>query len=322
MGGLSFQNFFILEQALGNHLAAIAINNLLGPQASGVTFYVDGSGIALPGGTLPNDLNQGTSQTSAFKTIGRALDAVVGGRGDLIVIAPASYDEAVVIDRSKGGVTLLGNGTQGSIGIAPSTAAAKALVNNADSVTLINIDMAGNTTATYGCFSTGSQFRAINCKFEGTDTSGAACGVGPGSVAQVAAGTAGNCGDVKFINCEFAWTYNGLAFVASDYGAATQVEVISPWYHNNSNTCVIGVPGAFGIGSVRNLNHKNGSLGRMEDGTAPSDFVNVNTAFDTGIFCDNFIAIATNAVADLKVGAKVLWVANATEAGFSTARPA
>lgn len=298
------------------------MNNLLGPQASGVTWYVDGSGIALPGGTLPSDLNQGTSQSSAFKTIGAAITASVGGRGDLIVIASGAYDETVTIPATKSEITLLGNGGQGSIGIAPSTAAAKALINNADGVTLINIDMAGHTTATYGCFSTGSRFNAYGCKFEGADTSGAALGIGPGTAAQVSAGTAGNAGAIKLINCEFAWTYNGLALVTSDYGTPTQVEVIGSWYHNNSNTCVMGVPAAFGIGSVRNLNHKGGSLGRMEDGTAPADFINVNAASDTGIFTDNSIAIATNAAADIKVGAKILWVANATEAGWSTARPA
>ncbi len=38
--------------------------------------------------------------------------------------------------------------------------------------------------------------------------------------------------------------------------------------------------------------------------------------------CPEFISIATNASADIKVGAAIMWVANATEAGFSTARPA
>jgi hypothetical protein len=93
-------------------------------------------------------------------------------------------------------------------------------------------------------------------------------------------------------------------------------------FQNVSSTCVIGTPGAFGIDSVRNLEVTNCVFDRMEDGTKPSDFVNVNGATDTGVFATNSFAIATNAAADLKVGAKVLWVANATEAGFSVARPA
>lgn len=253
-------------------------------------------------------------------TVASAISQTEAGRGDVIYIF-GSIDEAVTVPRTTSNLTIIGGNTKQSSAIAPSTASAVALTVDADDVTLINLDIASGTSAANAFRGTGSRIRAIGCKFEGADTSGNAFGYGPGSVAQVNAGTAGHGGDLQLIDCEFAWTFNGISFIASDYGAATQLLIKNALFHNNSNTCLIGTPGAFGIGSVRNLNVVDSVFDNMEDGTAPSDFVNVNTAFDTGTFSGNRFALATNASADLKIGAGILWMANATEAGWSTARP-
>ena len=58
-----------------------------------------------------------------------------------------------------------------------------------------------------------------------------------------------------------------------------------------------------------------------EDGTAPTDYVKVDRAGDTGMITGCRFSIATNASADLKIAAGIMWVANATEAGWTTARP-
>lgn len=271
-------------------------------------------------GTNGVDGNSGTSSDQAMKTIQAAVDERQADT--VILVAPGAYDETVTIARGTGPLTIMGMGNQGDVGIAPSTLAARGMTNNEDDVTLINIGVAGESTADFACFSTGSRFRTIGCKIEGVDTSGAALGIGPGSVAQVNAGTAGNCGDVNLYNTELAWSFNGLAFVASDYGVPTQVFVDGLRVHNVSGTEIISVPGAFGIGAVRNLMCQNFLLEAMEDGTNPSDFIAVNGTGDTGIFTKGSIAIPTNASADIKIAAGVMWVANGTEAGLSTARPA
>lgn len=266
-----------------------------------------------------------------FPTLQLAVDsgAIVPYRGDEILVAPGVLDETVTIPGTNvltgtqnGGFKIIGLGGRGDCAVAPSTAGAKAVVNNADDVTIINLDMAGNTTATSALFSTGSRLRLVDCKVEGVDTSGAAITLAPGSVAQVAAGTAGNCGDVDLGNVEICWSKNGLELKASDYGVPTQVVMTGARIHNVDGTEIIGTPGAFGIDSVRNLEVVDCILDRMEDGTKPSDFIDVNGATDTGLVTGCRIALATNAVADLKVGAGILWVANMTEAGVSTARPA
>lgn len=267
-----------------------------------------------------NDGNTGLSANAAMQTIGAAV--AIAQSLDVILIVAGSYDEAVVIPRTIDGLTLVGLGNLGVVGIAPSTAGAIGLTYHADDVTLINVGVAGESTATHALFGSGSRFRAYNCKIEGVDTSGSAWGFGPGTVAQVAAQTRGNSGDIKCVNCEFAWSKNGIEFIASDYGVPTQVEIINPLFHNIDGTEMLGTPGAFGIGSVRNLECLFGCFDNMEDGTKPSDFININTAFDTGIFRGNAFALATNASADLKIGAGIKWVANYTEAGSSTARPA
>lgn len=268
---------------------------------------------------LPSDPDGKQRFFSGATAVQDAVTASEGGQGDVVALLPGSYDEAVTVPLAKWGLTIVGLGTGASI--APSATAAIGLTINAQNVSLINLGVAGGTTATYALRATGNGLKAIGCKFEGADTSGSAVGFGPGSVAAVTAGTAGHGGDAKFLGCEFAWSYNGLALVASDYGAATQVEVKGGLFHNLSNIEIIGVPGAFGIGSARNLEVTDSVFDNMEDGTAPSDFVKVDDALDTGIFSGNRFALATNAAANLKIGAGVLWVANATEAGWSTARP-
>jgi hypothetical protein len=272
------------------------------------------------GGTLANDGNDGLGTASPLATIQRAVNIALPN--SVILVAPGSYAETVTIAHGAGPLTIVGLGNRGDAGIAPTTAAAKGLVNNSNDITLINLGVAGHSTATSALINTGSRLSLIGCKLEGVDTSGAALTTGPGSVAAVAAHTAGNSGDILVQDCEFAWSFNGLELKTSDYGTPTQIYVKDCRFQNVSSTCVIGTPGAFGIDSVRNLEVTNCVFDRMEDGTKPSDFVNVNGATDTGVFATNSFAIATNAAADLKVGAKVLWVANATEAGFSVARPA
>lgn len=281
------------------------------PSNVGTYWFVDG--------TTGVDGNSGTDPSQAFATIQYAVDR--RGPNDVILVAAGAYDETVTISRGVGPLTIVGLGNQGDVGIAPSGLLARGMTNNEDDVTLINVGVAGESTADFALRSTGSRLRLVSCKLEGVDTSGAALGIGPGSVAQVNAGTAGNCGDVNLYNVELAWSFNGLAFVASDYGVPTQIFIDGLRVHNVSGTEMISVPGAFGIGGVRNLMCTNGLFEAMEDGTNPSDFVAVNGTGDTGIITKCSFAIATNASADLKIAAGVMWVANATEAGWSTARP-
>lgn len=245
--------------------------------------------------------------------------------GGVIYLAPGVYAETVTIPRSKGSLTIVGTGNPGDVAIVPAVAGTRALTFNNDGLTVYNIDFAADVTADFGVFGTGSRYRFYGCKFEqdgGPGVANALVGVGPGSVANNALSVTGHSGDGLFAGCEFAWGFNGLATVASDYGQATEVRVEDCWFHDVSGTHIITVPGAFGIGSVGGLACRDNQFSRDEAGAKPSDYIKVDDAADTGFFDGNRFALATNTSADLKIGAKVFWGANATEAGWSTARPA
>lgn len=269
-----------------------------------------------------NDGNSGLSFNSALETIGAAV--AMAKALDVLCIMPGSYNEQIVIPRSVGALTIVGLGNQGDVGI-DATGLDRdptALNFHNDDLTLINIDIEGDIESSNAAIGDGSRFRAYNCKFEGATDGGSALSIGPGSVAAIGAGTAGRSGDTKLYNCEFAFSAIGLSLVASDFGVPTQVYISNPLFQNISNTEILGVPGAFGIGSVRNIECLFGCFDNMEDGTKPADYINVAGALDTGIFRGNAFALATNAAADLKIGAGIKWVTNYTEAGSSTARPA
>lgn len=71
-------------------------------QADAVTFYVD------PGHGHTNDNNDGTNPNAPLTTLGQALTNAVNGRGDVIWVAPASYNPTGPITVNKSDVKILG----------------------------------------------------------------------------------------------------------------------------------------------------------------------------------------------------------------------
>lgn len=271
-------------------------------------------------GTTGIDGNSGLDTEESFKTIQYAVDQ--SNSNDVILIAPGSYDETVTISRTLTGLALVGLGNLGDVRIAPTTVNAGGLIFNADNVTLINMVIDGEAGATASVTGSGSRFRAYSCRFEGSETAGAGFITRAGTVAQIAAGTAGTAVDVNFYNCEFARSFYGFTMLPNDSGVPKQVLLQSCRMHNISNTHILGSTLGMGMGSVRNLEVIDCWFDVDESGVKPADYINVSTAFDTGLFKENSFALATNAAADLKIGAGIFWVANSTEAGVSTARPA
>lgn len=266
-----------------------------------------------------NNNNSGLASDEAFSTIQQAVDA--SSPNDAIEVAQGFYDEQVVIARSHGALTIIGAGGRGSTGIESTGAGLIALTYHNDDLTLVNFGVSAESTANYAMTGTGSRLRTYGCKLEGVDNHGACLGVGPGSVANIGLNTAGKGSDILLVDTECAWAFNGLALIASDYGVPTEVFTQNCRFHNISNIHIIGVPGAFGIGSVRNFELKSGTHDRDENGNLPAKFIQLSGALDSGIIGDNYFAIATNAIAKFSIGAKMFWVANKTEAGSSTARP-
>lgn len=265
------------------------------PVKSGTAFFVDG--------TDGSNNNTGASWEAAKATIAAAITAA--STGDTIYIAAGSYDEEVTI--AKAGLTLVGAANRGSVGIAPTATNATAMTINANGVTLVNVGCEGDGTGG-GLHVEGNirRFRAFGCKIEGGTFA-----------AKLESTAAGSVGDTRFEDCEFAWTGTALHFVVSGAGdPVTQTYLRNCLFHNYT---------AAGINvdtvHTADLWVEDCFFARQEDGTEPTDYVLASVASTTGFFSGNRFATATNAAAVLTIAAGVIWAANATEAGWSTARP-
>lgn len=265
-----------------------------------------------------NNALDGLSTDTPFLNWQTACDAA--SPGDTIYGAPGVYDETVTIRVGKK-LTLIGLGGRGSVRISPTDAAAVGLTVNSDDVTLMNITVDGDDTAAYACRVYGDRFRAYSCKFMGTTTSGYTFGMGPQTVANIALFGMGSGADGLLVDCQFTDSYDGVMVIASDAGAATKWRLEKCSWRNVSNIC-LGKDDVAEQGGGKNVEVVDCNFGNMEDGTQPADYIDMDASGYTGYVTGCSFALPTNAAADLKIAATVMWMANATEAGWSTARPA
>jgi len=230
--------------------------------------------------------------------------------GDIVVVSPGAYNETVTVNKR---LTIVGLGGRGAAFIEPSTAGAEGMQVTADDVTLINLGVASDDTGSYALnLNAVSRFRAHGCKFE--------CASGASTICALLDGTATDqVGDALFSDCEFAWAAQGIVADASAYGVPTQIFVEGCKFHNIT-TAHIAENDADAW--FTNLIVSDCVFEGDEAGAEPTDYIVVDHASSSGLFSGNRFAIATNATAKLTIGAQVMWVANATEAGWSTARPA
>lgn len=305
----------------GNMIAALhklgsELDSILALPGPGRSLYVD----PVNGG---NGSNDGLSKESAFSTLTYALTKCKAF--DTIYLLPGQYDESAVIvvprvDSLTGAalnnLRIIGLGGRGSAYIEPSTEDQSGLDVRADDVTLVNVGVAGeDETSAFALTVTGSRFRAYGCKFEGGLDQAI---VGPGTAAQETAGTHGRGGDILFRDCEFAWGTNGLVIKSSDYGAATQVRVQDCWFHNLTGEC-LDENDAGAVGAGRQINVQNCVFENAEDGTAPSKYVDLDSAGTTGALINNVFVTTVHASAKIGLAAGVLYVGNfAQEEGPAT----
>lgn len=302
--GLSRDSKKRLDYALAGESASDELESLLAGLTFGTNYFVDGAN--------GDDGADGDSLQSPFATIQEAVDSA--SAGDVIYIAPGDYDEAVVIVTDN--LTLVGLGGKGAVSIVPSASNATAIKidgttasGRVEEVTLVNIGGECNGTGS-GLHVKGNirRFRAYGSKFEG------------GANALKLESTAeGSVGDSQFIDCEFAWATTAVLIAVSGAGdPVTQTLFKNCLFHNYAARGIY-VTDTF----TADLWVKDSFFGFEENGTAPSnEFVKADIASSSGMFAGNFFATATNASSVLAIASGIMWVANATEAGFSTARPA
>jgi len=242
-----------------------------------------------------------------YNTIAAALAAMVSG--DVLLLGPQAYAEGnLTIPAAASGITIVGASNRGKTTIEPVATGDEGLQVLADDVTLVNVGITKGATADYALnIKACARFRAYGCKFEGDGV----CVLLDGSATDQAA-------DVLFEDCEFAWCGSAILFDDSAYGYPTQIRIKNCWFHNYTT---VGV-GLAASGGVVNLELTNCVFDNNEDASAPTDYIKVDRAGDSGIVSGCRFATATNATGVLTIAAGIMWVANGTEAGWSTARPA
>ena len=252
-------------------------------------------------GTNGSDSNNGGSWAEAYATIQAAIDAA--SAGDRIYIAPGDYDEAVTI--SKNYLTLMGMGGRGSVAIAPSASNAIALsISGASArtkdVTLINIGGEGNGTGGgLRIFGDIRRIRAIACKFEG--------GAFGGKLESTAAGSVG---DTRLIDCEFAWATTALHLTASGGGdPVTQTLLQNSLLHNFTADGVLT-----SVSHAADLWILDNTFANQEDGTEPTQYLDIDDASTTGLVSGNKFATTVLASAKLALASGVIFAGNFAQA--------
>ena len=235
----------------------------------------------------------------------------------------SGYDETVTIPRSKeGNFAIVGMGGRGAAFIEPSTEDTGGMIVHADDVTIINLGIAAedDTVGNYALTGTGSRFRAYGCKIEGGERQ---VSWGPGTVAQEAAGTHGNSGDILFEDCEFCWGTNGIVLVCTDYGAVTQFKVRKSHFHNISGKHVTEEVGSGGSAAVtfQNVVLDENTHDDLDVGTAPTNYIDLNgDNANTGVVSRCVFPTAINSGLNL-VSTAMHWVCNYHTGGISTGQP-
>lgn len=266
----------------------------------------------------PLGQNTGLNPVGAFRSIADAVSAAAAG--DMIVVAPGGYDPAAVITiaRAKSNLTIVGLGGRGAAFIEPSTEDQGGMVVHADDVTLVNLGVAGeDETSAVALTVTGSRFRAYSCKLEGGLTQLA---IGPGTVAQEAAGTRGRGADALFDDCEFAWGTNGIVLTATDFGAVTQARFRRCRFHDLTAAAFEEAGGSVDI-RYRGLVVDGCIFEDLEDGSAPTKFISLNDDnANTGMVVGCAFPTAINGGLNL-VSTALHWVSNYHTGGVSTGQP-
>jgi len=273
-------------------------------QSKGKHWYVDGTKGASGGGD---------SWNAALLLPSEAI--VKASAYDFIHVAPnngAAYVESAVLNVNVRGLTIIGEGPIASVWVQPSTAGVAGCKISASEVTFQNFGAEANVTGAYGLEVQDAieEFRAFYSKFGG----------GGGVLDAVRLKGAG---PVVLDHCEFAWAGYGVRFEGGLTSFPTQIVINKCRFHNLSLSHLFRTIGQGTV--VKNLQHINNIHDNMEDGTEPSDsFIRLNIAISTGLIAGNQFATATNAIGKFVLNADGLmkWGANATEAGWSSARPA
>ena len=277
-----------------------------GTERTGVNFHVKTDG--------NNDLD-GLSWDTAVATFTKAISLATAGRGDQIHARPGEYTEAE-IDVDKADLTIVGHGANGAVGISPA-AGISAMKITANDVVLRNLRIEGNITADYGLSVGDFDNTVLGVRVYG-------CLLRNGSSTTKPAVLIHGASDLYLIGNDIAWAGIGIEYKGNTESYPTQIFQIGNLFHNLLvQHLAQRVTGGGDNGKVVNLNHISNKHDVLEDGSEPTGvWIELDHTGSSGLVEDNSFAVSANDIAKFVIATNVHWVANKTEAGVSSARPA
>lgn len=308
-----------------SNFGVIRAKAIVGPTLTNTNVF--GNNVWYVDSTNGSDSNSGKTPKRAFDTIQKAINSCA--RGDTIYVAPGQYDETVTIARTNGtsgnalsNLTIIGQGGRGAAFIEPSTEDADGMIVHADDITIINLGIAAEdeTAGNIALEVSGSRFRAYGCKIEGGASQ---IKIGPGTVAQEAAGTHGRGGDCAFYDCEVCWGTKGFDLTSTDFGAVTQLLIDGCRFHDLTTSSIDETTGSGGSAAVQffGLWVKDCFFDDAEDGTAPTAYILLNDDnANAGVVSNCSFPTAINSGKNL-VSTALHWVSNFHTGGLSTGQP-
>lgn len=268
-------------------------------------------------GTSGSD-NPRRGKNRAYQTIQAAIDDAVAG--SVILVSPGAYAETVTISRTAAhaNLTIIGMGGKQAAYIKPTVEDANGLLNYADGLTLYNLGVFGEDTTSAVAFTNfGSNVLARDCVFGEGATQ---IQTGPGTAAQITAGTHGTGDDVTFHGCTVKDGTTGAILTSTDHGVMKRPRFIDCIF---SALSAAALEEAGGTASTRfqALLVKDCAFLPALDGTAATKYVSLNDDnANTGMVTGCRFLTALNSGLNL-VSTKVIWAGNFHPAGLSTTQP-
>jgi hypothetical protein len=244
-------------------------------------------------------------QENVYPTITLAVAACQSG--DVVLVTPGSYDEALVITTSN--IAIIGCGNVGSVAVVPSTTNATAIkvqgtATRTSDVTIINVGAESNGTGlAVHVLGNTRRIRFYGGKLEGGTTAVTLESDATGSVA-----------DVSFQGCEIAWATNGFSLITSGGGdPVTQAKIQDCFFHNIVTDCIKNVTTHSADVWVIDC-----TFAAQEDATEPTQFIDLAVANTTGLLVGNRYATTVYSTAKFGIATGVLTVDWATEREHET----
>lgn len=223
---------------------------------------------------------------------------------DVLIIGPGEYDENVTLTNVNK-ATIIGAGGPDSVRITALTNGRALTIDGCQDLNIVNLNLEGRGTG--GALRLTGQIRRLHadfCRFHGGDT---------GILVDPAAG--GQIVDAYITNSIIALLTTGISNTVGGGDPTHRLIVESCKLFGITTDCIVSAGAAINTMILNSLFANDGD-------TEPTRFIKLDGAGDSGLVAGNQFATPTNANTKFVLDADVMWGANATEAGWSTARPA